>query len=391
MKSHGNIRVLHIGKYYPPHAGGMETHLQSLCSELCRQMDVRVVVANDDRKNCEEVIDGVSVTRLGTKAMFRGTPICPNMAQTIRRGRADLLHIHLPNPAATLAYFASGFKGPLVLTWHSDIIRQRFLGKLFEPIERRMVGRSSAIITSSPDSIAYSSVLYDHRARCRIIPFGIPISQSSESHSRSISEIRRRYGERLLLTVGRLVKYKGYRYLIRAMKDVGAKLLIIGEGPEHVRLAADVRRLSVQDKVVFLGKVSDTSDYYRACDIFVLPSVTRNEAFGIVQLEAMAFGKPVVNTHLRSGVPFVSVNGLTGVTVPPADADALARAINVLLEDPKRRAAYGAAGRQRVESEFSLTKMVSETCRLYRRVIDEDARSQDELIVPATPSEVAIA
>jgi glycosyltransferase involved in cell wall biosynthesis len=387
------MRVLHVGKYYPPHAGGMETHLQSLCSELRKRVDIRVLVANDGREDREEVIDGVPVTRLGTKLNFRSTPICPTMARTIRHSGADLLHIHLPNPAAILAYFASGFKGPVVLTWHSDIIRQRFLGKVFEPIERLMVRRSSAIIAGSPDYIAYSPVLYEHRSRCRIIPFGIPVRPSPEYQNGATSEVRNRYKEQLLLSVGRLVKYKGYRYLIRAMKDVRATLLLIGEGPERVRLEAEAHRLAVEDRVMFLGRVADTSEYYRACDIFVLPSVSRNEAFGLVQLEAMACGKPVVNTHLRSGVPFVSVHGLTGVTVPPADANALARAINVLLEDPDRRAAYGAAAKQRVETEFSLAKMVSETYRVYIEVMAADVRSEDEVkgVALATASQAAIA
>ena len=124
---------------------------------------------------------------------------------------------------------------------------------------------------------------------------------------------------------------------------------------------AAVRNFGLSERVHFLGRVEQTTPYYHACDLFVLPSTGLSEAFGLVQLEAMACGKPVVNTQLRSGVPFVSANGVTGMTVPPGDSQTLARAINVLLDDPARRLAYGAAAQARVEREFTLDKMVSQT------------------------------
>src|SRR5208282_4219634 len=295
------------------------------------------------------------------------------------------------NPAAAIAYLLSGFRGPVVLTWHSDICRQRLLKRLFAPIERLMVRRSRAIIASSLDYIAYSSILYEHRALCRVIPFGIPIDQFRKPNLGAVSRIRTRYGDRLLLSVGRMVEYKGYRYLIHAMSTVNATLLLIGEGPERERLEADARRLGVEDRVAFLGKVDNISPYYQACDIFVLPSITRNEAFGLVQLEAMPCGNPVVNTHLRSGVPFVWANGLTGITVPPADSDSLARVINRLLDDPGRRMTYGEAGMRRVKEEFSLRQMVDRTVELYTTIMAADRRPAAEPFTAIGRAQVAIA
>jgi rhamnosyl/mannosyltransferase len=294
------------------------------------------------------------------------------MAQKIRESGADLVHLHMPNPTAALAFIMSGFQGPLVLTWHSDIIRQRFLKVLFMPIERRLLRDARAIIATSPDYVAYSPSLYEHRPQCRIIPFGIPPTGEKQGDTAQVSMIQRLYGRPLLLSIGRLVGYKGYRYLVRAMKYIDAHLLVIGDGPERLKLEGEVRSIGLSQRVHFLGRVEETAPYYRACDIFVLPSIGRNEAFGIVQLEAMARGKPVVNTQLRSGVPFVSVNGFTGVTVPPADSQALARAINILLGDPQRCSAYGAAAESRVKREFSLEKMVSETLRVYEEVLAGD-------------------
>src|SRR5262249_36979192 len=152
----------------PPHIGGMETHLQALCTELTKRLDIRVLVANDGRDDQNEVIDGVPVTRVGTTISVAGAPICTNMAEKIAESGVDLLHIHMPNPMAALAYLTSGFEGPVVLTWHSDIIRQKVLKTFFAPIERRVVRRAAAIIASSPDYVAYSPILYEHRARCWI-------------------------------------------------------------------------------------------------------------------------------------------------------------------------------------------------------------------------------
>jgi glycosyltransferase involved in cell wall biosynthesis len=358
-----------VGKYYAPYVGGIESHVQTLCSELHKSLDVRVLVANMGRYDHEEIVGSVPVTRVGTLMKIARTPVCPTMAQKIRQSGAAVVHIHMPNPTAAVAYIASGFKGPLVLTWHADIVRQKLLKRLFLPIERRLLHQARAIIVSSPDYIAYSSALYEHRFRCRVIPFGVSVKGDDQLNAAQLSTIHRRYGRPLLLSIGRMVGYKGYQYLIRAMKHIDAHLLLIGDGPERPKLESAVRNLGLSERVHFLGRVEQTTPYYHACDLFVLPSTGLSEAFGLVQLEAMARGKPVVNTQLRSGVPFVSANGVTGMTVPPGDSQALARAINLLLDDPARRLAYGAAAQARVQREFTLDKMVAETLQVYEDVM----------------------
>jgi rhamnosyl/mannosyltransferase len=365
-------RVLQVGKYYPPYFGGIESHIHTLCSELRKYIDVRVLVANTERHDCEEVFGTVPVTRAGTVMRLAGAPVCLSMARKIRASQADLVHIHMPNPTAAISYLASGFNGPLILTWHSDVVRQRVLKALFSPVERKLLGHARAIIASSPDNLAYSPALYRHRARCRVIPYGIPAPSADGLDRTLIAKIHRLYGRPLLLSVGRMVPYKGYRYLVQAMKQIKASLVLIGDGPERARLEQEVRAGGLTERIHFLGAVEDTTPYYHSCDVFVLPSITRNETFGLVQLEAMACGKPVVNTQLRSGAPFVSVNGFTGMTVPPADSDALAHAITVLLEDPERRSAYAIAAQERVVREFSLDKMVSQTLQLYQQILDAD-------------------
>ena len=363
------LRVLHVGKYYPPHPGGMETHLQALCGELKQSVEVEVIVSSDGRRTSEELVDGIKVARLGTMCSVAAAPISPSMVRRIRQTRADIVHLHLPNPTAILAYLASGHPGRLIITYHSDIVRQKLLSRFFWPVLRHALNRAEAIIASSPNYIESSTVLTEYRQRCRVIPFGIPLKQFDQPDASEIRRIRERYGRRVILGVGRLVYYKGFEYLIRAMGGVDGHLMIVGDGPLRSHLEGVARESGVEDRVTILSSVKDVSPYYHAADVFALSSVARSEAFGIVQLEAMACGKPVINTDLDSGVPFVSPHGVTGLTVPPANPERLSEAINRLLDDPIHRVELGKAGQRRVEKEFSLALMAERTLQLYQEVM----------------------
>lgn len=363
------FRVVQIGKYYPPHKGGMETHLEALCAELRRSLNVKVVVANDGPRREEAVIDGVHVTRVGTSFKVAAAPICPGLARHIRELRPDLIHIHLPNPWAVLACLAGDRRVPLVVTYHSDVVKQKVLGHLFEPCLRRVLDRCAAVIATSRAYVESSQTLVNYRDKCHIVPHGISVTRFRRYDQVAAARIRERYGPRIVISVGRLVYYKGLEYLIRAMRAVEGKLLIVGEGPLHSSLEREARASGVENRVAFLGDVPDVVPYYHAADLFVLASVARSEAFGIVQLEAMSCGKPVINTQLASGVPFVSVDGATGLTVAPANPDELAGAINSLLNDPARRALYGQAAQRRVRQEFTVAKMAERTLQLYGDVM----------------------
>jgi rhamnosyl/mannosyltransferase len=367
----GSLRTLQVGKFYPPYMGGMETHLQVLCENLQPAIKVQVIVANQGRRSAEDSVRGVRVMRAGTIFNLSAAPICPAMVPAIRQTRAEIVHLHLPNPPATLAYLASGHRGKLVVTWHSDIVRQRFLGRAFEPFLQRLLDRSDAIIATSPNYIESSPMLAARQERCCVIPYGIPLEQFQNRDEAAIERIRQLYGDRLILSVGRLVYYKGFEHLIRAMTQVKGRLLIIGDGPLRASLEQEARVCGVAGRVHFLGELQneETIPFYHAADVFALASVARSEAFGIVQLEAMACGKPVVNTKLDSGVPFVSRNRETGFTVPPADSQSLAAAINLLLDDDALRSAYGKAALRRVQEEFTQEIMTRRVLELYARIV----------------------
>jgi glycosyltransferase involved in cell wall biosynthesis len=392
------IRILEIGKFYPPHPGGMETHLEQLSTQLQQFADVRVVVSNSGRRSITERRGGVLIHRAGTVAQFANTPISPGMVAAIRQSPADIVHIHWPNPTAVLAYLASGHNGRLVLTYHSDIVKQKIPALLFQPILTTLLSRCAAVIATSQQYIDTSPVLRQFRNICHVIPFGIAAERFTHYDESLVNEIRRKYGPRLVLAVGRLVYYKGFEYLVQAMRSVNGHALIIGDGP----LRDNLRRLAVQcgvgDRVAFMGeqRVDDLIPYFHASDLFVLPSIARSEAFGIVQLEAMACGKPVINTNLDSGVPFVSRDGMTGITVRPADARSLAGAINKLLKDSQLCCRYGEAARKRVYQEFKLETMVQKTCALYAQILgspgltDSEGLNRQYALFPNTLDETSI-
>jgi glycosyltransferase involved in cell wall biosynthesis len=365
-------RVLHVGKFYPPHMGGIETHLQALCGTLTEHVDLHVVVSSDDRRTVDQVVEGVRVVRVGTLLTAFSTAISPAIVSRIRSAHADLVHLHLPNPPAVLAYLASGHRGPLVITYHSDTVRQKVLGALFQPFLNSILRRSAAIIATSPNYLESSPVLNAFRDRCHVIPYGIDTSHFEHGDPEAVQRIRRQYGERLVISVGRLVYYKGFECLLRAMVNVRGKLLIIGDGPLRGGLQSLASQLGISDKVAFAGEIQNAqmAPYYHASDVFALASVARSEAFGIVQIEAMAAGLPVVNTSLDSGVPYVSLHQQTGLTVPPGDSAALADAINRLLDDPALRESFGRAGARRAQEQFSLDSMQRRTLQLYHSLME---------------------
>ena len=375
MSNPRKLRVLHVGKFYPPYMGGIETHLQNLCNELKDLVDLKVLVSNSGAQTIEDTVEGVSVTRVGTRATLSAAPISPGLVSRIRREAADIVHLHHPNPIAVMAYLMSGHRGKMVITYHSDIVRQKALGRVFQPFLDRSLAWADAIIATSPNYLATSTVLQAHRDRCEVLPYGIPVEQFANRDEAAIARIRERYGSRVVITVGRLIYYKGFDVLVRAMKDVNGTLLVVGDGPLRAELEAQALSLGIRDSVHFLGQLHnrDIAAYYHASDVFALASVARSEAFGIVQLEAMACGLPVVNTGLDSGVPFVSLDGLTGLTVPPGDSAALSRALTTLLDDDELRGRLGDAARKRVDTEFTAPGMGRRLLELYPSLVGRGA------------------
>jgi glycosyltransferase involved in cell wall biosynthesis len=363
------VRVLQLGKFYPPFHGGMETHLQLLASHLRPSVDVHVAVSAIPSPPGRTTAAGVHLRRMRTYGVVAATPMCPELFRVIWDVEPDIVHLHHPHPLAMLAYLTSGTSAPCIVSYHSDIVRQRTLGPLVAPIVHRTLARSAAILVASPQLRDGSPVLQQYRDKCHVVPYGLDPSHQRPADPAAVAELRRRYGNRIVLAVGRLTLYKGFDYLIRAMQQVDATLLLVGTGALREELDRVVSDERLGAKVHLLGSVPDVRPYYEACDLFVLPSTTANEAFGIVQLEAMAAGKPVVNTALRTGVTFACPPDVAALTVKPRDSAALAQAISSLLGDPDLRRRLGEAGRERVAREFNARVMSERTLEIYRAAL----------------------
>ena len=383
-------KILHVGKYYPPYRGGIESHLETLCTGLSEYLDVEVVVASGSGETLRESPNGIPVTRLASRCAIRSQSITPSLIEFIAKNDADIVHLHLPNPWAAVAYLLSRSNSPLVITHHSDIVRQRVLKLAYAPVERVLARKCSAFIATSQSAVDFSPVLHEHRGKCAVVPLGVAQESFLEPDQTELDRVRAEYDGPLVLSVGRLVYYKGLEYLILAMKHVPAKLLIIGTGPLEHSLRALIRDEALTGKVILLRDISPERlrALYHAAHVFVLPSIVKSEAFGIVQIEAMAAGCPVINTDLPSGVPFVSKHGESGITVPPRDSNAIAGAINALLSDGALRAAYAQGARARAARLFTAVNMVEQTLDVYRTVLSpagkfaEDSGQLVELNLP---------
>ncbi len=370
------MKVVHIFKdFFPPTTGGIEQHLHLLSTTQAREADVTVLVPGRTTVTTEERVGGVRVIRAAEFGRYASAPLCPTMPIWLRRLRPDIVHVHFPNPMGDLTYLVSGWRGPLVVTYHADIIRQKRLLPFYRPVIRTFLNRAHRILATSADYIESSEWLSAYRDKCVVVPLGIDTAKvrAREEDTQAVCDVRREYGDRIVLFVGVLRYYKGLDVLLRAMVDVDGHAVIVGRGEERQELAASADRLGIAGRVTFAGEVSDERLRLltAASDVFVLPSIDRCEAFGLSQVEAMACGKPVVATNLPTGVRFVNQHEVTGLLVEPGDATALASALTRLLDNPELRSRLGSAARHRVESEFTADRMVARTFDVYRDVLQQ--------------------
>jgi rhamnosyl/mannosyltransferase len=386
------MNITHVYKdSYPPVHGGIEQHIHMLAHQLKGCASPTVLVSGDRRSTTND--DGVLVHSVGAWGRLQGAPISPTLPYRIRQARAGLFHFHMPNPTGELAYLMSGSRVPTVATYHSDIVRQANALRVYGPFLHVFLRRVDRIIVTSPNYLASSPILPAYRDKCRVVPYGIDVDRFEPSAAiRARAEaVREQYGERLVLFAGVLRYYKGVEYLLRAMARVEGRLLVAGKGPESERLHVLAAELGIQDRVVWLPLLAG-DDYVavlHACDLFAFPSIYRSEAFGIVQLEAHACGKPVVCTSLGTGTDYVNQHGKTGLVVPPRDVDALAEALDRLLGDELYRAELGQVASTRVRNEFTRERMVESILDVYREALAVEGRQSEVIGFPIGSSDAA--
>jgi glycosyltransferase involved in cell wall biosynthesis len=371
------MRVLHIYKDYAPVLGGIENHIGLLAQAQREQgIDARVLVTNTGPETVETVIEGVPVVKTGRQLNISSAPLSMEFYPWLRRLEKgiDITHAHLPYPPGELGHLLLGRSRGLVLSYHSDIVRQKVLGTLYGPFLRLLLRQADRISVASPAYIRTSHFLAPVAEKCRVLPYGIDISAFAATPAihQAAAEIRRRYAPKpLLLYVGKLRHYKGLNVLIEAMAAIDAHLLVIGSGMLEDEWRGQATALGLDDRISFLGELSDAEKLpmLYASDLFVLPSNNRAEAFGIVLIEAMACGLPLVSTELGTGTSFVNQHEQTGLVVPPDDPQAMATAINRLLADEPLRQAMSKATLARVHAEFTKETMATRMRDLYQEVL----------------------
>lgn len=366
------MRILYVNKAYPPHRGGIEYHLSDLATRLASEHDITVlVVADKGEEPRTDIIDGVKVVRVSRSMNISKAPISIEFPSTLHRlsEEADIVHYHYPNPIGEISSLITRSVKPTVVTYHSDVVRQKLGLALYKPLITSFLTRADAIIATSPNYAKTSNILSMFENKTRIIPLGIDIHKFTNTLIGNTACDTTKN----IICVGRLVYYKGIEYLIRAMVNIRAHLTIVGEGPLKSSLTSLATNLGVSDRIDFEGSVSlkKLVELYRKSSVFVMPSIERSEAFGLVQLEAMLCGLPAITTELGTGTSYPNLDGVTGFVVPPKDSNSLAHRINRLLGDDSLRRVMGEKARDRVISSFTLDLMVAKTVNLYDELLSK--------------------
>ena len=376
------MRILHVGKYFHPFRGGMENFTLDLCRSQVRAGRRVAVLAHDEirfRGSRRLEFEGIEVYKAANLGEFVYAPMAPsfglNFAHAVKSFRPDVIHLHMPNlSAAWLAMRRP--RAPLVVHWHSDVVasgfdaRLKFFYRFYRPMEKRILSMADAVIATSPDYLETSAALAPFKRKCRVIPLGLDPARLEAAGERPEWMRKERFSS-TVLSVGRFTYYKGFEHLVRAAAELeDACFVIAGKGPlkDDIRKLAD--GLGLSGRIIMPGEIEDheLAWLYENCDAFCLPSIERTEAFGMVLLEAMSHGLPLVTTGVRgSGMNYVNRDGETGLIVPPADHKALAAALKEVLKPGVRKSTADSC-RRRFADNFHIEPVRGQFDQLYEEL-----------------------
>jgi len=335
------MKILNIVKYYDPCQGGMESVVKNIVEGIAESYDDInfTVYSNNHERNFGRknfFFHKIKVIKEITPFYLKSQPLnlrYPLLKKLIKEN--DVIHHHYPFPTmeiTLLRYFKTLQKKRLIITWHANIRNSRWswIEKFYNPVVKKLLDKAEYIVVTSPKLLEASEILKDYRDKVKVIPLSFDPKYNALESKKFPS-----HKNFELLFVGKLRKYKGVEYLIAAIEVLPVKLTIVGNGEELQALNEQVNELGISDKVLFVTNANDfqLAQIYKKSDLFVLPSINEAEAFGVVQLEAMANGLPVINTNLESGVPYVSLNDFSGITVEPKSSESLKSAISRIIEN----------------------------------------------------------
>ena len=366
------MKILQVNKLYYPWMGGVEMIVQQVAEGLNKKhLDVEVLCVQSKGKRKIEEVKGVKVWRAKSFGIFWGMPISFDFFRLFKKlvKNVDVVDFHHPFPLGDLAILLSKPK-KLVVHYHSDIVRQKILIPFLKPLILSTLRKADIILVSNPNLINSSFYLKRFKNKCRVVPFGVDFKKLEEYYDeQEIKKNKEKYGD-FVFFIGRLNYYKGVNYLIEAMKDINTNLVIAGEGTEEEKLKQRVKELGLERKIFFLPfrDRKQTFNLFQSAKLFVLPSIFHSEAFGIVLIEAMACGTPLISTELGTGTSWVNQDGQTGLVVPPRDIKALNIAIKKIMENKELAQKMSQAGRNRAKEKFDLKTMLVEIEKIYQTI-----------------------
>ena len=372
------LSIVHVYKDYWPVVGGIENHVKDLAeAEAALGHEVTVLVTNPGGRPARETLNGVQVIRAARLATVASTPLSLTLPFLLSKLRPDVTQLHFPYPVGELSQWLLRRKRPYLVAYHSDVVKQQKILRLYDPLLRRVLAGAAGIIVGSQNYVQSSPYLRPLAGKCSIVPYAV-----AEERFAQAEPLFARDGRFTLLFMGRHRYYKGGDDLIRAVAklpaDLPVRLLLGGDGPQRGEWEQLSHSLSMQSKIQFVGHISDNDlpRFYASGDLFVLPANSRAEAFGKVLQEAMAAGLPCLTTELGTGTSFVVQDGVTGRVVPPRQPEALAEAIRELAVQPGVCQKMAQAGQARVQQEFSLAQMVEKVQKVYTAVLHKPGQKQ---------------
>lgn len=385
------MRVLHVGKFYPPFAGGIEYFLADLLHALPAQgVTAAALVHADEATGARPNMgDAIPIYRAPCHGRLLYAPVSPTfplwLQRAIREFQPDLLHLHLPNTSAFAALLLPAARRlPWVIHWHADVVastidrRLALAYRFYRPFEQRLLAASRAVIATSPTYLQSSPALAPWRERSTVIPLGLDPARLPDPNADALAQAEALWGTDgglRVLAIGRLTYYKGHDTLIRAAAEVPeTRVLIVGAGEQREPLLALIRSLGLERRVSLPGFQPDTrlNALLATCDLLCLPSLERTEAFGLVLLEAMRFGKPVIASDIPgSGTGWVVRQAGHGLLAPPGDPVPLAAALRALQSDPAHRERLGQTGRVALREQFGMAPVAKAVAEVYRRVVEK--------------------
>lgn len=371
------VRVLHVSKtYYPDTVGGVEQVIRQLSAATGKiGIENQVFTLSRHADEIPVVVkDSVTVTRAPVHVDIASTPMSARAFALFRQcvASADVVQYHYPWPFGDVLHLVAGRAKPAIVTYHSDVVRQRLLMPLYNPLLRAFLGRVQAIVPTSSNYLHSSKLLQDYRDKAVVIPLGLDESAYPPPHQTTLDKWKGAVGEKFFLFVGVLRYYKGLHILLDACARSRSRVVIVGEGPEAQRLRKQASDLGLNN-VLFVGALSeeDKIALLSLCRAVVFPSQLRSEAFGMTLLEGAIFGKALISAEIGTGSSYINIDGITGLVVPPSDASALAAAMERLWNDDGLAQAMGRAARERFDRLFTASKMAKAYGELYQRILDE--------------------